>query len=180
MRTLAFILTGYAIIVAQTTLFQVLPAWIGAPDLLLLLIVFLAISFDIPRGGLICLLLGIGQDVCAGYFTGLHVIAYLLVFFVVKGLAQALVINEANHQPPVVAASYLGSCAVVYACTSMLADSPIAPWSWGSVLLRLLIVIILVVPANRFFEFLYRFFDPRKRRFFSQDRKGNRYRKVAG
>jgi len=179
MRTLVFLILGGAVIVLQTTMFHALPEWIGVPDLLVLLIVFVSIRFDVARGTLISILLGLGHEVCSGYYLGLYVIAYLLVFFVVKGLARAFAVNEANHQPPVVAAAYLGAGGVVYLCSSMLADEPLSPWGWGSVLQRLLIVIILVVPVNRLLEVVYDFFDKKERRFMFPARKGNRYRRAG-
>jgi len=42
-----FFFLGVFLLILQTTLFQILPEWAGKPDLLFVLIVFLAIRMDV-------------------------------------------------------------------------------------------------------------------------------------
>ncbi len=180
MQFTIFLLMGLFFIGLQTTLFQVLPTWIGQPDLLFLLIVFIAIHFSTAKGAVLTLILGIFVEVVSGYFLGIYAIAYLLIFFLIKGLAMGLAIDESNHQPPIVALGYLLANGFIYMSTSMLADDPLTPWNWGEILRQLLIITILTVPMNVMFKALW---QPKIKMddlnpFFKlfQQPKGNRYR----
>lgn len=177
MRVPVFFLLGIFFITLQTTLFQGLPDWIGVPDLLFLQIIFMAIHLRIYQGAFLTLVFGVALEVFSGYFLGLYALAYLLIFLVVKGLSAALSINEANHQTPIVAVSYLVANGFVYVSNVMLANVEQSSWDWGGLLQRVLIVIVLVVPVNHLFGLLLNFCDSSERAevFFVQ-KKGNRYR----
>ena len=177
MRFSIFLLIGVVLIALQTTVFQVLPEWIGMPDLLFLLIVFISINLRAVQGTLLVLLFGTGLDVCSGYFLGLYSISYFLIFLMIKGMSTALAINKINHQPPIVAVSYLMASGLVYMFSNMLAKEGLTPWVWGGILQRVLILIILVLPMNRFYGAVLTFCDqkPDKRSFFQQ-KSGNRFR----
>ncbi len=180
MRFTIFLLMGLFIIGLQTTFFKILPTWIGQPDLLFLLIVFIAIHFPTAKGAVLTLILGIFIEVVSGYFIGIYAIAYLLIFFLIKGLSVGLAIDESNHQPPMVALGYLLANGFIYMSNSMLADNPLTPWNWGEILSRLLIVTILTVPMNIMFKALWHpqikvdDLNPFFKLF--QQPKGNRYR----
>jgi len=181
MRFIIFLLLGLLFITLQTTLFQALPKWVGLPDLLFLLIVFIAIHFSAAKGALLTIIFGTVMEVFSGYFLGIYVIAYILVFFLIKALSIGLAIDEANHQPPIVALGYLMANGIIYTCTAMLAEDSLVPWSWGEILQRLLIITILVVPMNVFFESLWKLNiknndDNQNFLQIFQYRKGNRYR----
>ena len=57
-----FLILGIVILVLQTTFLQLLPSWLGKPDILFLLIVYVAFKADILRGAFIILLLGLLMD----------------------------------------------------------------------------------------------------------------------
>lgn len=180
MRFFIFLFLGFFFIGLQSTVFQDLPKWIGMPDFLFLLIVFIAIHFPIAKGAALTIIFGILTEVISGYFLGIYAIAYLLIFFMIKGLSIGLAIDESNHQPPIVALSYLLANVVIYACTAMLSADNLLPWNWGEILQRLLIITILTVPMNILFEMLWK--NKKKNndqqlfvKLFQQQ-KGNRYR----
>lgn len=181
MRFFILFFLGILFIALQTTVFQAFPAWIGIPDLLFLLIVFLALHCKSGTGALLTLLLAIGLEVFSGYFLGLYAVAYLLIFFIIKSLSVRFVLSEANHQPPLVALAYLVANAFVYISSLMLVDESQATWSWGGILQRVLIVTILAIPVSRWFFSLMSWSDQRRnfRSFFGQ-KKGNQYRKARG
>ncbi len=88
MQTLVFLILGTVFIILQTTLFQCLPVWIGIPDLIFLQIVFMAIHLRVYQGAFLTLVFGIVLEVFSGYFLGLYALAYILVFFIIKGLSE--------------------------------------------------------------------------------------------
>ena len=178
MRTLVFFLLGIFFIILQTTLFQRFPVWIGVPDLVFLQIVFMAIHLRIYEGAFLTLVFGVILEALSGYFLGLYALAYLLVFVITKGLSAALSINEANHQPPIVALSYLLANGFVYIFSFMLADDGLSSWDWGGLLQRVLIVIVLVVPVNHLFNSILDLCDRgiEKKQLFFHRKTGNRYR----
>ncbi|HFQ81096.1 MAG TPA: hypothetical protein ENK33_06965 [Desulfobacterales bacterium] len=155
MRFILFLSLGCLFIGLQTTIFQALPKWIGVPDLLFLLIIFIALRASIAQGVLLMMIWGTIMGVLSGYFSGLYTIAYLLIFVIVKALSMGLSIDEINHQPPIVALSYLLANGIIYIFSSMLASSSLTPWLWGEILQRLLIITILVIPAHKVFSLLW-------------------------
>ncbi len=178
MRIVAFLLLGLVCIALQTTLFQLLPKWIGMPDLLFLLIIFMSINFKVTPGALLTLTFATLYEVFSGYFLGLYVFAYLFIFFLIKGVAVGLAIDESNHQPPLVAISYLIANGFVYIFSIMLADQG-GPWDWGGVLQRVLIVTVLVVPVNRLLRGVMDFCENKDGRFsFFGLKKENKYNKL--
>ena len=180
MRLFILLFLGILFLALQTTVFQALPAWIGVPDLLFLLIIFLALHSKPGTGALLTLLFAIGLEVFSGYFLGLYAVAYLLVFFIIKGLAARFTLDEVNHQPPLVALAYIFVNAFVYLTSLMLADESPNPWVWGGILQRVLIVTILSIPANRCFSSLMSWCEQRATpRSLFRPKKGNRYKARA-
>ncbi len=177
MRFLLLFFLGIFFIALQSTVFQAFPEWIGIPDLLFLLVVFLALHCRSVTGGLLTLLFAIGVEVFSGYFLGLYAVAYLLVFFIIKGLSAKFALSEEDHQPSLAALAYIFVNAFVYLSSLMLADESPNPWGWGGILQRVLIVTILAIPLSRWFSSLMSWCDQTQglRPFFRQ-KKGNQYK----
>lgn len=177
MRNLIFFLLGALFIALQTTVFQAFPEWVGVPDLLFLLIVFLALHGKSWTSAVLVVLFGIGIEVCSGYFLGLYAVAYLLVFFIIKGLSASFALDVLNHQPPLVALVFLFANAFVYLSSLMLSEESPTPWGWGAILQRVLIVTILVIPVTRCFSSIMSWCDRRrKQRTLFGPKKGNYYK----
>lgn len=180
MRIFAFFLLGIFLISLQVTLFQALPEWVGMPDLLFLLIVFMAINFKVSQGAFLVLVFGTMYEVFSGYFLGIYAFAFLLIFFVTKGLSVALAIDESNHQPPIVAIGYLMANGLVYLFSVMLISDISISWTWGGILQRVLILVVLVVPFNRLFGMVMTVCDHKsENRSFMNRKKGNRYKSYS-
>ena len=176
MKIILFLFLGVLFLALQTTVFQAFPEWIGVPDLLFLLIVFLALHFKPGTGATLTLLLSLGLEVFSGYFLGLYAVAYLLVFSIIKWMSARFALKEVNQQPALAALAYLFVNAFVYISSLMLATvSPV--WGWGSILQRVLIVSILAIPVNRWLFSMMSWCDKRPRggAFFRQ-KKGNQYK----
>lgn len=177
MRFLLLFFLGIFFIALQTTVLQALPEWIGIPDLLFLLVVFLSLHCRPGIGGLLTLLFAIGMEVFSGHFLGLYAVAYLLVFFIIKGLSARFALSEVDHQPSLVALAYIFVNAFVYLSSLMLAEASPNPWGWGGILQRVLIVTVLAIPLNRWFSSLMSWCDQQRgRRPFFRQKKGNQYK----
>lgn len=179
MRIPVFLVIGMILVAVQTSIFQGLPEWVGVPDLLFILIVFSAIYMEVTQGAVLCLVLGTAMDVFSGYYLGLFVLAYFIVFFLIRAISARLAIKESSQQPAITALAYLLAYGQVYVFSAMLAEEDLSPWSWGEVLQRVLIITILTIPFNRIFRLVLDQCDKKheKRSFFKNKyRKGNRYR----
>jgi rod shape-determining protein MreD len=177
MRIIIFFLLGIFFVALQTTVFQALPQWMGVPDLLFLLIVFLALHAKPGSGALLTVLFSIGLEVFSGYFLGLYAVAYLLAFFIIKGLSTRFALNALNHQPSLVALAFLFVNAFVYLSSLMLAEESPVPWRWGAILQRVLIVVILAIPLTRWFASILEWCDRRKKQTpIFRPKKGNYYK----
>ena len=180
MRIILFSLLGALFIALQTTVFQALPEWMGTPDLLCLLIVFLALHFKPGSGTLLVLFFGVGVEVFSGYFLGLHAVAYLMVFFIIKGLSARFALSSLNHQPLLAALTFLAVNAFVYLSSLMLSEASLAPWGWGAILQRVLIVTILAIPFSRWFSSITTWCDKRRKHHsLFRQKKGNFYKARA-
>ena len=177
MLIFSFLLLGATLLTIQTTIFTMLPAWMGNPDLLFLLIVFIAIRFDIFPGALLTLFFGLMTDIFAGVFLGLFPVIYLLLFFVLQGLSRLLVIDETVHQAPLAAASYLFTSSGIFIFATVLAPDSVLVWSWRDIILETLILAVVAIP---FYHFCAKIHDLArqdiKNRSFLRPKSGNRFR----
>lgn len=100
MRAVVFILLGGAALVLQMAVLDALPFGVLKPDLVLLLLLYLAGRSDAASGGIVAFALGYGMDVLSGapfgLFTVTKVVIYFLAFLAAKrvyltaGLAPAV------------------------------------------------------------------------------------------
>ncbi|AMV72932.1 hypothetical protein JCM30471_35700 [Desulfuromonas carbonis] len=84
-RVSAYFLLGYLFILLQAGLLPRMIPLGFAPDLLLILIVYLGLNEDYLRGSFLAYLLGCFLDVFAGSSLGLYGMALLAVFLTVRG-----------------------------------------------------------------------------------------------
>ncbi len=177
MLILTFLLLGAALLIIQTTIFPLLPAWMGNPDLLFLLVVYIAIRLDIFQGAVLVLLLGLLMDIFAGVFLGLYPVIYLLLFFLLQGLSRHLVIDETVHQAPLAVASYLFASCGLYLFATILAPDAILNWSWRDIILSALILAVIAIPFYQFCSWSHELARKgiNKSRF-TRAKSGNRFR----
>lgn len=154
MRIICFFVLGAFLLIMQSTLFPLLPSWLGRPDPLFLLVVFLAYRFDLFRGALLVFLLGLTMDIFSGVILGLYPIIYLLIFFLLKAAYRYLSINESVAQIPLAIVSYLLSCSAIFVVLYLLATDNPPEWSWGSVLLQTVLLTIISIPCFVVYEFV--------------------------
>ena len=177
MIVFSFFLLGTLLLTLQTTLLHLLPEWVGRPNLIFLLVVYLAVHMDLYKGAVLALLFGLIMDIFSGIFLGLHPVIYLLLFFSLKGLSRHLAIMEPLHQVPMVAVSYLFSTSGIFIFTTILAPENPLEWAWGTVLLELLILCVICIPCFHFFHGISQLLTTTQTKsFFSRSKTGNRFK----
>jgi len=87
-RTLGIFTLGFLFVLIQTSLWPHLLPFETRPDLILVLVVYLALSENHLSGGILAYLLGACLDAMAGSHPGLHGVTLLLLFFCVRFAAD--------------------------------------------------------------------------------------------
>ena len=177
MQTGVFLIVGLFLIVFQTTILQILPTWLGSPDLMFILIVFIAYRFDGLRGFFLSFLFGWIMDVASGLYQGVFVIQYLIVFVIINTLTKNSPIKESAYQVPLVGLSYFLAQLLLYASLMMMVEETQAPWSWSKMLRETIILTVATIPCFILLNSLYEFMQKRKTVSRVARRKaGNRFR----
>ncbi len=88
--TLLMFCTIMASIVIQTSLLPVFIRPSFKPDLLLVIMVFVALRGSFESGAPLAWLLGMLNDVCSGLFLGLNAATFLISFLVIKSVSDRL------------------------------------------------------------------------------------------
>jgi len=158
MFIIIFLILGILVLVVQTTFLQLLPAWLGNPDILFLLIVYIACQTEILQGAVLILLLGLLMDVFSGIFLGLYPVIYLLVFAFIKGISRRISINEFAYQVPLALISYLLVSIGMFLFSYSLAPDTPPQWSWGLILLQLLMLAVIGGPVFGIFDAIMNFY----------------------
>ena len=153
-----FLLLGILLLVLQTTFLQLLPAWLGKPDILFLLIVYVSCQPEGVRGAVVVLLLGLFMDVFSGVFLGLYPVIYLLVFAFIKGISRRIAIDEITYQVPLAVISYLFVSIAMFLLSFSLASDTPPQWYWGTILLQLLMLAVIGIPVFGVFDAIMNFY----------------------
>ena len=154
MLIINFLLLGVVLLIAQTTIFQMMPQWLGRPDLLFLLVIFLAYRIDIIRGAALTFMLGLLMDIFSGIFLGLYPVVYLLIFFFLKAISRHVAFGESAYQGPLVAASYLLATTGLFVFATILSPDNTPNWSWGIILLQVLLISVISIPLFGLFDYV--------------------------
>ncbi|MEN8135051.1 MAG: rod shape-determining protein MreD [Thermodesulfobacteriota bacterium] len=171
-----FIILGAFLLIAQTTIFVRTPQWLGNPDLLFLLVLFMATKIDNYRGIILTMIFGLMMDTFSGFVPGLFPAVYLGLFVTIKYISRNVIIDEPTHQPPLAAACYLASSGAIYLYMTIFNPSTDIFWSWRDLLLQMCILAILSLPSFQLLGLLVSKIDTGKNRMFSlQRRSGNRF-----
>ncbi|MFU8818930.1 MAG: rod shape-determining protein MreD [Desulfurivibrio sp.] len=180
MMAFIFFGMGVLILVLQTTLFHLLPAWIGRPDLLFLLIVFIALQMGTFRGLVLTLLLAMLMDVFSGFDLGVYPLAYLLLFLVLKLISRTLALEDSVHQVPLVMVGFLGVAACIHLLVSLLAPENPIYWAWPQLLQNVVILGVVCLPFFHFCRWLLTLLEekPPLALFVFKRRSANRFNKV--
>ena len=153
-----FLFLGILILILQTTFLQLLPVWLGKPDILFLLIVYISCQPEILRGSVVILLLGLLMDVFSGVFLGLYPVIFLLVFAFIRGISRRIAINEFAYQVPLALISYLFVSIGMFLFSYSLAPDTPPQWSWGTIVLQLLMLAVIGGPVVGIFDSITNFY----------------------
>lgn len=177
MQFLSFLTLAVFLVAAQTTIFHFLPAWLGRPDFIYILVAFFAYRMGWARGGLLVFLTGWMLDVLSGIFLGAYVIECTFVFICLKVLTQNSPVRQSAYQIPLVGVSYfiVQVCISIFYSYTLPESAPI--WSWLSILKETIIIVVASIPCfllfNAFFEFVELYRATSK---ISRKRSGNQFR----
>jgi rod shape-determining protein MreD len=137
---------GLSLIVAQTTLLEYLPQWLGRPDLLFVLVAFLAYRFAWIPGILVVFSLSWVVDVISAIYLGLYPLACLAAFSALKSLSNKSPVKESTYQIPLVGLIYFLMQILFYFVNSLLLPDILPQWSWPGVFQRTVLVVLSAIP----------------------------------
>jgi rod shape-determining protein MreD len=159
MQTLFFLILGSFMLVCQTSLLTRLPAWVGNPDLLFLLVVYVSIRMPDLRGFFLAIFFGLLMDVFSGLAPGLFPFIYGGLFLTAKLLARRIIFDEPTHHPALTAFSYLACHSIIYLYLEFFSQDIDLFWSWHDLLLAMLIQAVLTLPLFQLFDHLQEIFS---------------------
>jgi rod shape-determining protein MreD len=113
-----------ASIVIQVSLFPVFILSPFKPDLLLVIMVFLALRGSFEVGAPLAWLLGMLNDVCSGLYLGLNAATFLISFIVIKSVSDRLYADSAILFVLTVAGVTLAGFTMNLLLTIMFTSSP--------------------------------------------------------
>lgn len=171
-----FIILGSFLLVIQSSVLTLMPGWIGSPDLLFLLVLFIATRMDVCRGIILATIYGLIMDVFSGVILGLYPVVYLGLFVTIRYLRRHIVIDEPAHQPLLAAVCYLACSGAVYLATAFLGPNTAIYWGWKDLLLQMFILTILALPVFQIFDRLISAINSDQgRALFYRKKSGNRF-----
>jgi len=177
MITAIFLIIGMLMVSFQTTILQFFPSWLGSPDLVFVLVAFIAYRFDWLRGGFLAITLGWMMDVTSGIYLGAYLLEYLLVFVGLRTITANSPLRESAYQVPMVGLSYFIAQFLLYCVLSMTVGDSLAPWSWSEILRKTIILTVATIPCFLLFNSLFEYLQKRKAAARVAHRKGsNRFR----
>lgn len=177
MRIVSFLIVGIILIGFQISIFQTMPSWLGSPDLVFILVAFLAYRFDMLRGLFLSFALGWMMDVVSGIYLGTYLVEYLSFFVVLNMLTANSPVKESAYQVPLVGAGYFLCQLILYLILSVMITDEMQPWSWSRVVKETIILTVATIPCFLLFNNLNEYLLKRGNARRSLKRKtGNQYR----
>jgi rod shape-determining protein MreD len=170
-----FIALGAFLLIFQTTILVRMPNWLGNPDLLFLLALFVSAKIDLHRGIILVMIYGLMVDIFSGFVPGLYPAVYLGLFLSLKYLSRRMIVDEPTHQPPLAAACYLLCSGAIYLYMAVFNPGTNIFWSWHDLLLQMLILTVLALPSFQILSRLASKFDTDRSKIFSTGRRSNRF-----
>ena len=160
----SFWVIGIALIVAQTTLLQSLPLWLGRPDFVFILVAFTAYRFAWIPGIALVFSLGWIMDVVVGIHLGFYPLVCLITFTFLKLLTNKSPIKGSAYQIPLLGLSYFLIQMFLYFAYSLTLSEDLPEWSWGITLQRTGLVVAAAIPLFVLFSTLYEYLLKRRLR----------------
>lgn len=158
MLIFSFFLVGIALVGAQTSLLQFSPSWMGSPDLVFILVAFLAYRFDWFRGLLLAIVFGWIMDVVSGLYLGTFSFLYFFLFLFLKIIKENSPVKEAAYQVPLVGVAFLVGHSGVFIFYTLALPGVLPAWSWIRIFQEMLMLVVAAIPCfvlcNSLFEYI--------------------------
>ena len=116
-------LVSVIFLILQTTILSPRKLGVFSPDLNLILIVFLALFFEVRVGAIIALGSAYMTDVLSGYLVGIHTLSRFAVFTILKGFSENLYAQSKFTQAMAIFLSTLFSWFFVWVVLKMRTDT---------------------------------------------------------
>ena len=87
-KALGLFAVGMLWLIVATTLVGFLPAWLPAPDVVLIVVILFSFQYPLPLGGGLSFSFGLMQDVLSGGVIGLNALSKMVVFFFSRWIRQ--------------------------------------------------------------------------------------------
>lgn len=178
MLMFSFLLVGIALVVVQTSISQFLPSWLELPDLIFILIAFIAYRFDWLRGLLLVIVFGWIMDVVSGLYLGTYPLLYLFLFISLKIFKENSPVKEVAYQIPLVGIAFFAGYSCLYSFYYLALPGILPEWSWIRILQETFILIVATIPCFLLYNSLFE--QMSKRRFVPprilRKRSGNYFR----
>lgn len=155
MLTLSFLVVGIALVVIQTTIFQLLPSWLESPDLIFILIAFIAYRFDWLRGLLLVVVFGWIMDVVSGLYLGTYPLLYLFLFISLKIFKENSPVKEVAYQIPLVGIAFFIGYSCLYSFYYLALPGVLPEWSWIRILQEMFILVVATIPCFLLYNSLF-------------------------
>ncbi|PLX86730.1 MAG: rod shape-determining protein MreD [Desulfuromonas sp.] len=140
-RLFVYLSFGLLLMLLQTTLLPQLLPRVLVPNLLLILLLYLALSEEFVNALLLTLLFGLLQDCFGSTVLGLYAVVHLVIFFMVRVMVTRLSAESPVLLLLLVAAGTLVQAFLVGACLTLFAEA-------GSVLGILLVTLPVQLFVN--------------------------------
>jgi len=164
MMVFLFWALGIALIIAQTTLLDYLPLWLGCPDLIFILVAYISYRFAWIPGIFLVFALSWVMDVVGSIYLGVYPLMCLLVFAALKALTSKSPVKESTYQIPLVGLSYLLMQIVFYFIVTVFLPDMLPEWSWTGASQRTILIVLTSIPLFVLFNRLYEYVLKRRLR----------------
>jgi len=175
MFSVAVMTCGVFLIVLESTLLVKIPGWFGRPDLVFILVMWLALRFENTRELLLAALLGLLLDATSGVNNGIYPAAYLVTFIVTRVAVANLNIDRRTHHTTVLVVAYLLFFAIVWLMSSLSGHTELIPWKQA--IPEIMALAIISYPLTHLFDRCLTPFDDKEllQRILHGRRRSNRY-----
>lgn len=162
MLILSFFLVGISLIISQSSIFCFVPSWFGRPDLIFILIAFIAYRFEWLRGLWLVLVFSWIMDVISGLYLGTYPLLYLFLFVSLKIFKEKSPVKEVAYQVPLVGVAFLVEYSGMYFVYSLVLPGVLPEWSWAKILQQTLILIVATIPCFLLYNSLFEHMSKRR------------------
>lgn len=162
MLILSFLVVGITLVVTQTSIFQFFPSWLGRPDLVFILIAFIAYRFDWLRGLLLVIVFSWIMDVVSGLYLGTYPLLYLFLFLSLKIFKENSPIKEVAYQVPLVGIAFFVGYSCLYLFYSLALPGILPEWSWVKIVQEAFILIVATIPCFLLYNSLFEHMSQRR------------------